>query len=86
MAAFDCIIRGGTIVDGTGGTPFTGDVAIRDGLIAQVGRVEGEADEEIDANGLMVTPASSISIPIMTVRQPGIRRWRHPAGTASPPS
>ena len=56
MAAFDLIIRGGTIVDGTGEARFTGDVAIKDGLIAQVGRVTADADEEIDAAGMVVTP------------------------------
>ena len=38
MAQYDLIIRGGMIVDGTGAPAFTGDVAIRDGLIAAVGR------------------------------------------------
>ncbi len=56
MPAFDLIIRNGTIVDGTGAPRFTGDVAIRDGLIAQVGEVRGDAAEEIDAAGLLVTP------------------------------
>ena len=56
MSDFDLIIRGGSIVDGTGAAPFTGDVAIRDGLIAAVGEVEGSADREIDATGLTVTP------------------------------
>jgi N-acyl-D-aspartate/D-glutamate deacylase len=31
--AYDLVIRGGTIVDGTGGEPYAGDVAIRDGVI-----------------------------------------------------
>ncbi|WP_095011288.1 N-acyl-D-amino-acid deacylase family protein [Tsuneonella mangrovi] len=56
MPAFDLIIRGGTIVDGTGAQRFTGDVAIKDGLIAQVGEVRGDAAEEFDATGLLVTP------------------------------
>ena len=56
MAAFDLIIRGGTIIDGTGAKGFTGDVAIKDGLIAQVGTVTGDAAEEIDAAGKVVTP------------------------------
>jgi len=56
MPAFDLIIRGGTIVDGTGAERFTGDVAVRDGLIAQVGHVTGDAAEEIDAAGMIVTP------------------------------
>ncbi|NVE93843.1 N-acyl-D-amino-acid deacylase family protein [Altererythrobacter lutimaris] len=56
MAAFDLIIRGGTVVDGTGAKRFTADVAIKDGLIAQVGTVSGDADEEIDATGKIVAP------------------------------
>ncbi|WP_454598829.1 N-acyl-D-amino-acid deacylase family protein [Qipengyuania sp. SM2507] len=56
MPAFDLIIRNGTIVDGTGDSRFTGDIAIRDGLIAQVGTVTGDAAEEIDAQGHLVTP------------------------------
>lgn len=56
MPAFDLIIRSGTIVDGTGAPRYTGDVAIKDGLIAQVGRVSGDAAHEIDAAGLIVTP------------------------------
>jgi N-acyl-D-amino-acid deacylase len=56
MPAFDLIIRNGTIVDGTGDKSFTGDIAISDGLIAQVGTVTGDAAEEIDAGGHLVTP------------------------------
>lgn len=56
MPAFDLIIRNGTIVDGTGAERFTGDVAIREGLIVQVGTVHGDAAEEIDAAGKIVTP------------------------------
>ena len=56
MPAFDLIIRNGTIVDGTGAQRFTGDVAILDGLIAQVGEVHGDAAEEIDASGRIVAP------------------------------
>ncbi|MEM1051607.1 MAG: D-aminoacylase [Pseudomonadota bacterium] len=56
MPAFDLIIRGGTIVDGTGETRFTGDVAVKNGLIAQVGTVVGHADREIDATGKIVAP------------------------------
>ncbi|MXP29018.1 amidohydrolase family protein [Porphyrobacter algicida] len=56
MAHYDLIVRGGTIVDGTGNERFTGDVAIRDGLIVHVGEVSGDAAEEIDATGKLVTP------------------------------
>jgi N-acyl-D-aspartate/D-glutamate deacylase len=52
----DIVIRGGTIVDGTGKASYTGDVAIADGRIAAVGGKQGPAKREIDANGLLVTP------------------------------
>jgi N-acyl-D-amino-acid deacylase len=54
---YDLIIRNGTIVDGLGGEPYVGDVAVRDGSIAAVGSVNGDtAAREIDATGLLVTP------------------------------
>src|ERR1700754_3858591 len=53
---FDLLIKGGTIVDGLGGEPFVGDVAIKDGVIAAVGTVDEDAAREIDATGLLVTP------------------------------
>jgi len=56
MAQYDLIIRGGTIVDGSGAQAFTGDVAVKDGLIAGVGRIEGSATREIDAAGKVVAP------------------------------
>ena len=56
MADYDLIIRGGTVVDGSGGVPFRADVAVKDGRIAAVGTVAGSAVEEIDATGRMVTP------------------------------
>lgn len=54
---YDLIIRNGTIVDGLGGEPYVGDVAVQDGRIQAVGAVNGAAAErEIDATGLLVTP------------------------------
>jgi N-acyl-D-amino-acid deacylase len=53
---FDRIVRGGTIVDGTGAPTFTGDVAISGGSIVEVGKVSGTAREVVDADGLVVTP------------------------------
>jgi N-acyl-D-aspartate/D-glutamate deacylase len=53
---FDLVIRGGTIMDGNGGVPFRGDVAVSAGRITEVGKVMGRGREEIDANGLSVTP------------------------------
>lgn len=56
MAAFDMIIRGGEVIDGCGGARFEADVAIRDGVIAEIGKVSGAGREEIDARGKIVTP------------------------------
>jgi N-acyl-D-aspartate/D-glutamate deacylase len=53
----DLIVRGGTIVDGTGTPAYHGDVAVTDGVITEVGSsVEGRARRVIDAEGLLVTP------------------------------
>lgn len=52
----DLVIRGGTIVDGTGGKAFTGDVAIDGGVITAVGTISTQGREEIDASGKIVTP------------------------------
>jgi N-acyl-D-amino-acid deacylase len=55
-AQFDLVVRGGTVLDGTGGEPREADVAVQDGRIAAVGRLAGAGREEIDAAGLAVTP------------------------------
>jgi N-acyl-D-amino-acid deacylase len=52
----DIVIRGGTIIDGTGKAAFTGDIAIAGDRIAAVGGKQGPARREIDAKGLLVTP------------------------------
>jgi N-acyl-D-amino-acid deacylase len=52
----DLVIRGGTVVDGTGDAPRLADIAVDGGLISQVGMVEGRGKREIDAAGLLVTP------------------------------
>ena len=54
---YDTVIRNGLIYDGSGGEPQQGDVAIRDGRIAEVGKVSGQAANTIDADGAIVTPA-----------------------------
>ncbi len=55
--SYDIVIRNGAIYDGSGGTPFKGDVAIRGDRIVAVGdRVAGSAATEIDASGLAVAP------------------------------
>ena len=53
---YDIVIRGGEIMDGHGGAPYTGDVAVKDGKIAAVGKVSGSGVEEIEAKGHGVTP------------------------------
>jgi N-acyl-D-aspartate/D-glutamate deacylase len=54
---FDVIIKNGTLVDGTGSAPVTGDIAMTDGIIAEVGgRIAAKARREIDADGALVTP------------------------------
>jgi N-acyl-D-aspartate/D-glutamate deacylase len=52
----DIVIRGGTIIDGTGRAPFTGDVAIAGSRLVGVGGKQGPGRREIDADGLLVTP------------------------------
>ena len=52
----DTVIRGGTIVDGTGAPGFTGDIAISGETIVEVGGKIGPGKREIAADGLLVTP------------------------------
>ena len=52
----DTVIRGGTVVDGSGGARFTGDIGIKDGRIAEIGKVTTAAARTIDADGLIVSP------------------------------
>jgi N-acyl-D-aspartate/D-glutamate deacylase len=56
MSDFDLVIRGGSVVDGSGGAPFVGDVAVKDGKIVSIGNVAERGAEEIDATGRIVTP------------------------------
>jgi N-acyl-D-aspartate/D-glutamate deacylase len=54
--AFDLLIRGGTLVDGTGAPARTADVAVAGGRIVEVGRASGTASRTLDADGLTITP------------------------------
>jgi len=54
--ALDTVIRGGTVVDGSGRARFTGDIGIKDGRIAEIGKVTRAAARTIDADGLIVSP------------------------------
>jgi len=57
MAKYDTIIKGGTIFDGTRGPRYEGDIAIKDGMIAEIGKLNpDDADKVLDAAGLHVAP------------------------------
>src|SRR5262245_42561297 len=54
--AYDLVIRGGTVIDGSGGPAREADVGVKDGLVAAVGQISGRGGEEIDARGKLVAP------------------------------
>ena len=57
MSQYDTVIKNGTIIDGTGLPRFNGDIAIRNGRIAAIGRVDASTGRDvIDATGLIVAP------------------------------
>ncbi|MDP3546702.1 MAG: amidohydrolase family protein [Phreatobacter sp.] len=53
---FDCVIRGGRVIDPESGLDTVCDVAVKDGRIAAIGAVSGDGSREIDAKGLVVAP------------------------------
>lgn len=55
-ADLDLIVRGGTVVDGTGAAARTADVGVRDGRIVATGKLDAGAERVLDADGLLVTP------------------------------
>ena len=52
----DLVVRGGTVVDGTGAPARQADVAVHEGRVVAVGAIDDTGDRELDASGLMVTP------------------------------
>ena len=52
----DVVIRGGSVVDGTGAEPYSADIAIDGDTITEIGKVEGKGRDEIQADGLNVSP------------------------------
>ncbi|HZP56525.1 MAG TPA: D-aminoacylase [Dehalococcoidia bacterium] len=56
MADFDLVIRGGTVIDGSGAPGRTADVAITGDAIVAIGEVRGRGEAELDAGGLAVAP------------------------------
>ena len=53
---FDVLIRGATVVDGTGAKPASADVAVQDGRIAEIGKPAGAARQTVNADGLSLMP------------------------------
>ena len=54
--AYDVVIRGGTLYDGSGAAPVVGDIALKGDRIVAVGTVAGRGRTEIDAKGMAVAP------------------------------
>jgi N-acyl-D-aspartate/D-glutamate deacylase len=54
--AYDLLIKGARVVDGSGMPGYMGDVAVQDGRIAEIGRVHDSAKRTIDADGLVLAP------------------------------
>jgi N-acyl-D-aspartate/D-glutamate deacylase len=54
--SYDLIIRGGRVIDGTGLKGYSADVAVKDGRIARIGRIDESGAREYDADGLVVAP------------------------------
>ncbi len=53
---YDLVIKNGMVIDGTGFSRYRADIAIKDGAIAETGRITGPAAATIDAEGLYVSP------------------------------
>ena len=53
---FDWVIRGGSVLDGTGASAVTADIAVKDGQIAEMGRISARGAREMDADGALITP------------------------------
>ena len=82
-AAYDIVIRGGHIVDGTGNPWFAGDVAIAGGRIVGVGRLRNaNARRVVDASGMIVAPGfidlhTHSDMPLLEDGTDGVKRRGH---------
>ena len=57
LKRYDIVLLQGRIVDGTGAPWYVADIGIRDGKIAEIGRIDAKsAEQSIDAKGLIVAP------------------------------
>ena len=74
MPEFDIVIKDGMIIDGTRAPRFRGDIGIKNGRIAKIGRIARQRGKEaIDARGLIVAPDSSTCTLTTTRKCSGIR-------------
>lgn len=53
---YDLLIRNGRIIDGSGMPGYRGDIAVKDGKIAAIGKLNGPATRVVDAGGKVVAP------------------------------
>jgi len=53
---YDLLVKGGTVVDGTGAPAFEADIGVKDGRIAEIGKLSGDAKTVIEAEGLVISP------------------------------
>ena len=54
--AYDLLLKNGKVIDGSGMPGFHGDIAIKDGKIAEIGKLSGAADQVIDVGGQVIAP------------------------------
>src|SRR5918998_5138823 len=54
--SYDLLIKNGRIVDGSGGPSYRGDIAVKDGIIVEIGKLSGTAKQVVDAGGQVVAP------------------------------
>ena len=54
--SYDLVVKNGLIIDGSGGARYPGDIGVKDGKIATIGRINAPADNVVDAEGHVVTP------------------------------
>ena len=83
MPRFDTIIKNGMVIDGTRAPRYRGDIGIKNGKIAELGKLDArEGAREIDASGLIVAPGFIDLHTHYDAQVFGIRTARFPDGTA----
>ncbi|MBT3533593.1 MAG: amidohydrolase family protein, partial [Rhodospirillaceae bacterium] len=54
--SYDLVVKNGMVIDGSGSARYRGDIGVKDGKIATIGRISAPADDIVDAEGQVVTP------------------------------